>query len=240
MWKTYFSRCIYDSSGIQIYQNRRYRWLTFGTQALQSLIDRRHPERPGLDYIHAFTCLARTIHGSICLLGLGGAGVAHALMPHLGSCSFDGVESNLDVIEVGVNFFFTKTIKPLNIIHQDAFLHVKHTSSRYQHLLIDLFTADAFPNHCNNDLFFQHCHHILLPGGFLAVNLANPQEHWRIFNSIRTQFNQCTLSIPIKRTSNLIILAYKGDSINTLLNLLHSRIKHVFWDAKWGCVAQII
>ena len=237
-WKTLAGRCIYQSkSGFKVKENMIYRWLTFDSNAIQTLISRHHPSRPAMQYIQPMTIAARANPGQSCLLGLGGASVAHALMGH---SYLDTIESSLEVIEIASAFFMTSQITNLNVIHQDAFLFVQHTEYRYQHLMVDLFNAHSFPEHCNNAAFFEHCKRILLPSGILAVNLANISEQWPLFFHIRELFFQCTVSIPVKGTANMIVLAYKGDSIKPLLDILENKpySKRIVWDAKWGCVAE--
>lgn len=240
-WKACAGLRIHQSpNGIQVRQNMVYRWLTFDSSAIQTLINRRHPERYGLRYIKTLTLAARRNPAPSCLLGLGGAGVAHALTPYFKNISLDAIESDLNVIDVCAKYFMMEQIHHLHVIHQDAFLHVQHTTSRYQHLMIDLFGAFSFPAHCNNVDFFSHCRRVLLPEGILAVNLANPHEQWPVFSHIRSQFEQYTVSVPIKGTQNMIVLAYKGTSIIPLLNMLEKEgLKQLTWDAKWGCVARI-
>ena len=188
IWKTFAGHCIHDSpTGIQVRENRRYRWLTFGGHDLQTVLHRHHPERAGLAYIQALTLAARTSPAPSCLLGLGGAGVAHALAPLFGEIPLDAIESSQDVIDIGLQYFMTGKISNLHTLHLDALLHVQHSTTRYQHLMIDLFNAHSFPDHCNNTAFFESCQKILLPGGIMAVNLANHHEQWPIFQHIRAR-----------------------------------------------------
>ena len=242
LWKTVAGRCIHQGThGIQVRQNILYRWLTFDSDAIQTLLHRRHPSRAGLHYIHALTLAARANPAPSCLLGLGGAGVAHALAPYFTGYPLYAVESSLEIIEVSATWFMTAQIKNLTVIHQDAFLHLQQTEDRYQHLMIDLFNAHSFPSHCNTSEFFDLCRRALLPEGIMAINLANPTEQWPIFLHIREHFKQCTVSIPVKGTANMVILAYNGKSVNPLLTILnkHADLKQLTWDSKWGCVARL-
>jgi|TARA_R110002126_G_scaffold1177_4_gene7013 spermidine synthase len=242
IWKAYAGRCIYHDSShdihLQVHQNMLYRWLTLGSDAIQTLINRRHPERPGLSYIQFLTLAARITPAPSCLLGLGGAGVAHALSPYLGTHILDAIDNNHHIINICSRYFLNQHINNLNIIHQDAFSYVQNTTaSRYQHLMIDLFTATSFPENCNHVEFFGHCRRLLLPEGVLAVNLANRHEQWRIFTHIRTHFEHCTVSIPVKGTQNIIIFAYKSTSVQPLLSMLEKQgLKQLTWDAHWGYV----
>ena len=183
---------------------------------------------------------ARAMPGKSCLLGLGGGGGAHALTPYLGSFLLDAVENNQDVITIAANYFMTEQIKNLNVIHQDANEFVQCAPMQYQHLMIDLFNANSFPEHCNNAYFFKQCRRIILPGGVLALNLANIHEQWPIFNHVRHHFPHCTVSIPVKNSANMIVLAYKGKSVNSLLDFLkrYHPLKQLTWDPKWGYVAR--
>lgn len=237
IWKTLAGRRIHhDQNGIQVRQNVFYRWLMFDSDAIQTLINRRHPERAGLQYIPSLTIAARATHGKTCLLGLGGAGVAHAL----GDSEIDAVESSFEVINIAATYFMTDQIKNLTTIHQDAFLFIQETKARYQHLIVDLFDANSFPPHCHHAEFFEHCYHALLPGGILAINLANLHEQWPLFILIREQFPARTIVIPIKGTANMVVLACKAESIKPLLNILQNqaRLKQLVWDAQWGCICR--
>ncbi len=242
IWETLTGRCVYQGqTGTRVYQNRRYRWLTFDSKAIQTLLNRRHPERSGLQYILPLTLAAREIPGSTCLLGLGGAGVAHALAHASKQIPLDAVESSAEVIEIASAWFMTGHLGNLSIIQQDALVFVQQTRNQYQHLIVDLFDAHSFPAHCNNTGFFSQCHQILLPGGVLAVNLANINESWPVFMHIRSHFQQAAACIPVHGTPNMVVLAYKGNSAKPLLNLLehHPGIKQLTWEPKWGYVARI-
>jgi spermidine synthase len=239
--KTWAGRCIHQGfDEAKVYQNMNYRWLTLGSDALQTVIHRRHPERPILPYISPFTLAAQIIPGPSCLLGLGGAAAAHALNPYLNGFQLDAIEQSSDVIDIAHTYFMTSRIRHLNVIHQEAFSFLQHTTSRYQHLLVDLFNAHTFPTQCQNANFFEYCRNALMPEGVLAVNLANPDEQWPIFNWIRTHFQHSTITMPIHGTANLVVLAYRGASVNPLLSLLkeNSRLKQLVWDAKWGYMAE--
>ncbi len=239
--KTLAGRCIHQGlDGTKVQQNLTYRWLTLDSDAIQTLINRRHPERSGLQYVPSLSLAARAVPGPSCLLGLGGAGVAHALAPCLCDFPLDAVESSHEVIEIAARFFMTGAIKNLNIIHQDAFLHVQRTQMRYQHLMVDLFGAHSFPEHCNNADFFRLCQRVLLPGGILAVNLANAHEQWPVSMLIREHFRLRTVCIPVNGIANMVVLACNGKSIKPLLSLIenHPRLKQLYWDSDWGYIAR--
>lgn len=233
-------RCIYKSPlGVRVYQTILYRWITFETAALQTKISRINPKKIQLNYVHQLTLAARQNQGKCCLLGLGGAAVAHALSPF--GNEILAIEKNLDVIDIAKNYFMTDSLKKLNIIHQDARLFVEECQQQFQHLLIDLYDATSFPNECNNAGFFSHCRRLLMPEGTLAINLAGLNDHWPIFLNIKEQFPHNTVCLPVNGTANIVILASNHKSINPLIDLLKKQkgLKKLAWDSKWGYVAQI-
>ena len=242
MLKITGGRCIHETeNGIKVYQNPFYRWLTFGSPAIQTLINRRHLERPGLSYIHYLKIAICAKPGDGCLLGLGGAGIAHAVAPYIGDSPLLAVEHDAHVIKVADNFFMSNQLKNLTVLHQDAEKFVRETKTSFQHLIVDLYGADAFPNHCNTPAFFDSCRGLLDAEGVLAVNIANSSEHKPILEHIKSGFSSHTVLLPVKGTNNLIILACKGPTINLLLDLIikNNRLKKLTWDAQWGCVAEL-
>jgi spermidine synthase len=241
IWKTFAGRCIYHSpTGVRVWQNYSYRWLTFDSLALQTVINRKKPTRPALEYIHALTLGARISPGASCLLGLGGAGVVHALSPFFIHNTLTAVEKSSDVIDIANTYFMTESLPNLRIIHDDALSFVKKNSGQYQHLMIDLFNNDTFPRDCCNLEFFTYCQRILLPNGILAINLANTEERCPVFDLIRQVFKRSTLVIPIKHTANMVILAHNSASITPLLKVLTKNVtfKQLTWDPVWGCCAR--
>lgn len=236
-WKTWAGSSIYHSasgSNIHVLQNWRYRWLKFEGNAIQTLINYHHPEKPGLEYIEILTMACQINPASTCLLGLGGAGVAHRLSASYQNISLTAIESNSEVIAICKRFFMVDTIKNLDIIHQDAQLHLQHSSDYYQHILVDLFDAYSFPAHCNNEAFFEQCKQRLLPDGILAVNLANKHEQWPILRTIQSVFGLNTVTIPIPHTQNVIVFAINSISIQNLLKLFTSQRMSLSWKPYWG------
>lgn len=242
MWKTLAGKRIYKTAnGVQVFQNLLFRWLKFDSNALQTLLNRYFPHRPGLYYIKSLILAVQTQPANCCMFGLGGGGAAHAIAPYLEDFQLTIVEGNPEVIDIAHRFFMLNRLKNINIINQDANLFVQLCEMQFPHLLVDLFNAETFPSHCNTEQFFSQCKRILSPEGVLAVNLANRHEQWPIFQLIRKNFLQCTVALPVKKSANMIILASKSDSVTPLLDILKKskKLKRLSWDSLWGCIAEI-
>lgn len=241
MWKTFWANCIHESTkGIYVYENLLFRWLRFKGTALQTLLNRYFPHRPALYYVNPLTLFVRLNPGSCCMFGLGGAGVAHALSP-FNKIKLTVVEYDSEVINIAKQFFFLDKLENLEVIHQDAQVFAMQTDRKFQHILVDLFTDEVFPEQCNSEEFFSHCRRILTSDGILAVNLANRNEQWPIFQLLRKNFQNATLAISVKKSANIIIFATKQNSVNYLTEKLRQNktLKRLFWDEKWGCIAEL-
>lgn len=241
MFKTAVGKCIYQSpNGIMVLQNPFYRWLTFNSEAIQSLISRKNPNKPGLEYISYLMYAAKLTPGNSCILGLGGAGVVHALSPFINKYRITAVECNEEVIEVAKNYFLLKNVKNLEVQCADASQFVRETKQQFAHILVDLYNAFSFPTECANQEFFMNCKRMLHPQGIISINLANHAQQLGIFKLIQDCFHTSTLAMPVKNTSNLIILASHRGWFKNVLELVTSdkRLKSLEWDSLWGNVAK--
>lgn len=240
MWKTKFGTCIYVSpSGYKVYQNLLYRWLTLGSNALQTVINRHNPKKPGLYYLPALTLMARKHPGTSCLLGLGGAGVAHMLGSVIPEQTLIAVDISDEVIQIAQQFFMVDLIQGLTIFKQNATEYVRENNDKFTHLLIDLYDANNFPAECKNDNFFLNCKNRLEKDGFIAVNLANFKEQWPIFQLIKKQFEH-TITIPMQKSANMVIIASPIENKELFINKIREtgEIKKIEWMDNWGCVGS--
>lgn len=236
MWQTKLGTCIYTSpSGYKVYQNSFYRWLTLGSNALQTVISRRKPNKPVLHYLPALTLMARNYPGTTCLLGLGGAGVAWMLDP----MPLIAVENSEEVIEIAEKFFMIENLQNLTICYANAQNYVEHCEKTFSHLIVDLYNAHHFPPECIHPKFFNDCERIIDKTGFLAINLANIKEQWPIFQLVKNQF-QHTLVIPIKHSANMVIIASNIDSKEIFMQKINNTaaLKRIIWVDSWGFIGD--
>lgn len=238
MWKTKYGRCIYTSpSGYKVYQNLIYRWLTLGSNALQTVINRRNPQRPILYYLPALSLMARKFPNDCCLLGLGGAGIAHMLSTT--GHSIIAIDSSEEVIQIAKQFFMLDRIPNLIVVHQNAIDYLQTCETKYPQIIVDLYDANHFPPECNNDEFFIACKNRLSEDGFISVNLANLKEQMSIFKIIKKQFKR-TIVIPIKKSANIVVIASNLKSNELFINKLREskEIGKIVWVETWGYVGD--
>ncbi|HVT62653.1 MAG TPA: hypothetical protein VHD33_04110 [Legionellaceae bacterium] len=239
-WKTIAGHCIYQSADIQVLQNPIYRWLMFKDRIhLQTLIHRHSPHKPMLNYLKPFTLAVRTLApGPVCLLGLGGGGVVHFIAQHIFPYPITAVEASLEVVDIAAQWFMLSQIAHLTTVHQYAEHYVLQNTCKYQHLLIDIYTAEGFPISCQDHHFFIHCKQLLTNTGFLALNLANFAQEIHLLTHLRDVFSQKTICIPIPTTTNMIILASVCDHAFQQL-LQRTSFKTLIWDKQFGYMGRI-
>jgi precorrin-6B methylase 2 len=242
MLKTAAGRCLFEApDGIKVYQNYLYRWLTINSDIIQTLIHRRHPEKASLDYIRPLTIGACWEPGDCCLLGLGGAGVLHHLAPYLKSSRLVAVENNAEIIKVANSHFMINRLKNLSIVHQNADQFVQHSTTLFRHLIVDLFDSVTFPINCHRYDFIVRCKRLLQPQGIFAMNLTHLHTNRELFRWVRQVFFQNTILLPVKNSTNIILIAF--NDAKTLLSLDKIKnsipLKKFIWDTEWGLMAEL-
>lgn len=241
LWKTLGGRCIHRSpKGIRVFDNYFFRWLTFDSNTLQTLLYKAAPHRCGLEYIQLLVLAAQETPGNTCLFGLGGGAAAHSLSRYLNPFQLSIVELDEEIIQLASQFFMVDQVSNLDIIHAEASQYAHQCQKKFQHILIDLFNADTFPDTCNQDAFFIRCREMLLPNGILAINLANKNEQRLIFERITKVFSSNTISVPVKNCANIIVFASNDKPTRLLERLKNSskQLQSFTWDQNWGCVAE--
>ncbi len=238
-WKTSLGKCIYNfNDELKIYDNYLYRWLTFSSPYIQTLICKFKLHSPELQYIKPLTIAARYKKNNTCLLGLGGGGLAHYLNKL--DIELTIIEKNQIVIDTAHKYFELKQLNNLQIINTDAYKFTKDCQNQYSHLLIDIYDAYNFPHQCLNLDFFVNCKSILKQNGVLAINVCNNQELQLIYNYLSLIFPAKIIRIPIDGFTNNILLASENYSINNIIKIYakHSEIKRLEWDKEFGYIMQ--
>lgn len=234
-WKTYGGRCLDTLHQVFVCQNIRYRWLTFESHTLQTLIHRKHPHRIELAYIHGLIYAAKQQPGSQCLLGLGGGGVIHALAQHREQPCI-AIESNATVIHYAHQYFMLERLKSLTIEQTEAQFFLKTTAKRFDHIMVDLFHAHHFPPSCNDEAFILACLKCLDSNGTLAINFADLHSQEQLMNAMIRHCWPNLVWIKIPKTINII-----GLSMPRVFSVLQKdkRIRQLMWDDHYGYIAEL-
>lgn len=111
----------------------------------------------------------------ICILGLG-TGVAVKLLNQFYKIErIIGVEIDQVVVELGKKFFDLND-NNLEIHIQDAAEYVKHSSEKFDLVLIDTFKDDVVAPGCSGQEFYSDVVKLLKPGGVVLINRADTKK----------------------------------------------------------------
>lgn len=243
IWQTKIQRCIYQSVNASVYDNLIYRWLTFNGAAIQTLINKHRPCHGILRYLQALTLAARLNPGTSCLLGLGGGSAAHILATYFNNHStLVAVELSDEVIMLAKKFFMVGMLPYLTIINADAYTYLQQCDEQlFKHLMIDLFTNEAFPYINDYHDFFKQCYRVLSPGGMCAINIANAHEQQSLLTQLKYQFNGVVVIIPVKKCANVVAIAAKNTNVTALKQYFsaHKEVTSFCWQPLWGYIATL-
>lgn len=166
----------------------------------------------------------------ILLLGLGGGALVHFLLhnhPHL---QIDVVEKSEKVIELARKYFGLPFQKHLHIHTQDAesYCHrlKKTPTTRFDHILIDIFDADAMAPSMNQQNFYSDLCMLLTKKGVLAANLwgANKTEFTRARKAMQVGCNRHVLQLKVPEKGNIICLGFRQLITRQVLSQARNKI----------------
>lgn len=229
-------KCIHQRKNqIFVFENKRYRWLTFNENFIQSLMDKKNPKKLIIPYLNTLCLFHRENPGSTCLLGLGSGSLVHHLQhPHY---PLTVVEHLSDVIDIARNYFFLPNIDAIQIKNMCAMNFFKTTSDMFKHIIIDLGNEEGFPPACKSNEFFQNIHAHLLPEGFLTLNLPSFSDLAFFKPLFKSIFG--THPLIISENGNWVLMASKKHTQTDLITMLQNKhiLKSFIWHPHYGDLA---
>jgi spermidine synthase len=220
MQETVIYQNIGDDGEIEITQNEHHRSLYLGSDAKQSSMDLRHPERLILSYTRAMmSCLLfQPAPRRVLLLGLGGGSLARFILHHFPACVIDAVEIRRDVVKLAHGYFRLPEQPSLKVHIEDAqdFLdHKKPGAEQYDLILVDAFNHDGMADTIKTTRFFAACRDRISRSGIVTVNLWDhpSQDAQRIIGHMERNFDGNLLRLPVVDKGNLIVHAARDRNL---------------------------
>ena len=203
------SQCLASLSGnsdIFIYQQQKLRWLSFGKDGdddiVQSVMDITAPQQPILRYLQAMAAMlafskpdARVLN-----LGFGGGSLVRFIHHHLPKVQLTSVEQQGAVVELSRRYFNIPDHYQVTIDSANNFLNYHRDSYPLQ--LIDLPLNSLQPQ------LLQNCRKHLEHDGVAVFNLfyRQAQQLPPVLSALRQQFPVMQL-LDINNSPNLIVVA---------------------------------
>jgi spermidine synthase len=207
----------HDPSALEVYENDRYRWLQNANGTLQSLMDRRCPERLVLPYTAAMMVALVFIDAprSTLMLGLGGASQARFLTHHFTDLRITAWESDGRVIAMaGRHFALPGEDRGVRVVSEDARTGIAAHGHCANLILLDLFSADGLVSWVCEQELHENCRRALDAHGVLCANLwvDADDECFAVMDGIQEAFQRRTLVLAVPGYRNFVVLAFKGAS----------------------------
>jgi len=161
----------YDS-GVRVFEIRerqQYRWLHFGSQALQGALDIRHPSRPLLPYVCAMLLgvVVAEQPQKILSLGLGIGMLERFILSHMPEARLTSIEAEWQVLEIAKEHFFLPQCD-VRIAQAEAYL--SESREDYDLLFSDLHNGQSSSRSLLTPEFVNSCYRRLNTNGILVVN----------------------------------------------------------------------
>jgi spermidine synthase len=185
--------------------------LHFGSNYIQSQMVVDEPEFLALAYTRAMMAFEMFMPGprEIALIGLGGGSIAKWCYRHHPRTKLTVIEINPHVIAVRDAFRVPQDDQRFRILCEDGSKFVATTSTRFDVLLIDCFTAAYPPQELCSQEFYDNCNRALTEAGLMVVNLC-VKNHRRILSRIRKSFGGQIL-LSTGTDGNTVVFACKGE-----------------------------
>jgi spermidine synthase len=200
---------------LEVYEDHRYRWLQNHNGTLQSLMDRRSPERLVLPYTQAMMTGLLFVDApkSVLMPGLGGASQLRFLRHYFADTHITAWESDAQVITVARRYFgLPDRDEGVRIFNRDARTAVAADDLSADLILLDLFGADGSPPWVRQAAFHENCRRRLDDDGVLVANLwvDADDEFLAIMDGVQAAFHKRTLVLRVPGYRNHIVFAFKG------------------------------
>lgn len=239
----YKGKCIYATKNakhsIEVYENFSYRWLSFGSHYIQSIIHKRKPHKAILKYIPKYCLFTHQRDSNALLLGVGGGALSHRLHHCYPNLTLHAVDYDEEIIAISREFFKLNTISHLQLFHADAQHFIQQTNAHYTRIFIDLYTDYDYPSHCADQDFFAQCKQRLAHNGVLSLNIVNFKKQQCLLTTLKSVFNNQVVAMPIANCGNIVAHAAVGNPMLLHLQALrHSKqIKSIQWNQTLGLTA---
>jgi len=161
-----------DEGEIHVYEDTRFRYLTFGNHVEQSCLDLKDPVCLHHVYTQAMM-LAVPLHPtarSALLLGVGGGSLARALRAAERHMHITGVEYRAAVLDTARGWFQLPVDRRFDAVCDDADAFLQQSEQSFDLIFADLYLADGmYPRQTAGD-FLQRCREHLTDDGILVLN----------------------------------------------------------------------
>jgi spermidine synthase len=203
-----------DEGEIHVYEDRRFRYLTFGNAVEQSCLNLARPAR--LEYAYTQAMLLPLVFGRdvrrLLLLGTGGGSLARAMRAADRGFRVLGVDRRQAVLDVARAYFHLPDDRHFEAVCQDADDFLQSHEGLHDLIFADLYLAEGMYPGQIADGFLRLCRERLTEDGVLVVNqwASEFQTSRAAFIALTEVFDGQVLHLHVQG-GNIIAFAFRGN-----------------------------
>ena len=211
-----------------IYQNKNAESLHFDIWAVQSEMNRDSPDELVLGYTKTMMgfLLFNPDPKKIAMIGLGGGSLPKYCYRYLPQTFIVVVEKDQEIIAVREHFCIPKDDTRFQVLCADGADFVNDVANEFDVLIVDGFERMGQPAQLCSQLFYDDCYYALAPDGIMAVNLLHSEaKNNIILDRIRHSFNDAVIVIDAEDSTNKIVFACKGETLDLPDQVVTGRLR---------------
>lgn len=203
-----------DEGEIHVYEDARFRYLTFGNAVEQSCLDLANPVR--LEHVYTQAMMLALLLGerprSALLLGLGGGSLARALRAVDRGLRITGVERRAAVIEAAQRHFQLPEDRRFEALCREAEDFLRSDEGCHGLILADLYLAEGMHPGQVAAEFLTLCHERLAQTGLLVLNqwASEFRSNRAAFETLSRIFDGRVLTLHVQG-GNIVSFALRGE-----------------------------
>ena len=165
-----------DGVTIEVREQGRFRWMHFGSHAIQSILDKHSPSIPRHPYNIAMLAALLFVQRpqNILNLGVGGGSIERFFYGFYPDTRVTSVELSSHVTAVAREYFFIDKDHP--VIEDSAEHFIRSDQGVYDIVFCDIFFMDEHPLALNNADYYEALSQRLNDNGILVLNLLPKSE----------------------------------------------------------------
>lgn len=175
---------------IKVCENDSYRWLTLGSDFVQSLIRLSEPENVLLPYVRSMLLTFAFKQEPLRVLNLGyGCGTFERfIFKYFPRTSVTSVEPNIEIINVSRKYFYIPSDYP--VINKSADEFLKRNKTKYDIIFCDIHDGKTHPDFLYDSSFYSNIMRCLNDDGVVVINLipASEKELLNVLLAVRKVF----------------------------------------------------
>jgi len=216
---------------IQVWQQESLRWLEFGDDLIQSVMDMDRADYLPESFSRAMlsgVMFQQQSPNKVLLAGTGGGTTARYLSSRFPNIKGDAVELSANVIEIAKQYFEFPESHNWQCHQADIRDYLQQCKQQqYDVIIFDIAEGPNSPVWLKKIDLLQSCYDALAPGGYLSINLITKDnthflEH---LSTLRQVFNKRTVCLSLPEHRNVILFAFKQAEEDVLPT--QSSLKHL-------------